>query len=222
MRRRILFDENDVATFNSPAGLKALKFYKSLYDLGVIDPASWTIGSGTDRRNRYIQGVTAMVIEWPALWTLATKSEASKIKSDVAICPMPAIDRIASISGDEGLSVSAFSGKKKAALEFIKFISSQAVNKENTLRVGWLPVQKSVAADPQVRANPTLLPMLTVAEEQNKYFMERFATPYGTEVTNEALGVAIVKAVKGEMTPEDALKWAADKSKDIVATYKKK
>jgi multiple sugar transport system substrate-binding protein len=217
-----LFDENDVPTFNSPAGLKALKFYKELFETNVVDPASWTIDSGNDRRNRFIQGVTAMVIEWPALWTLATTSAASKIKSDIAIAPMPALDRVASISGDEGLSVSAFSRKKKAAVDFLKFISSPAVDKENTLRVGWLPVQKSTAADPAVRANPKLLPMLNVADIQNKSFIDRFATPYSAEVEKEALGIAILRAVKGEISPEEALKWAEAKSKDIVASYKKK
>jgi multiple sugar transport system substrate-binding protein len=217
-----LFDAGDAPTFNSPAGLKALKFYKELFDMNVVDPASWTIDSGNDRRARYVQGVTAMVIEWPATWTAATKGAASKIKDDVAVAPMPALDQMASISGDEGLSISAFSRKKKAALEFLKFISSPEINKENTLRVGWLPMQKSVAADPDVRANPSLLPMLKVADEQNKHFMDRFAAPYSSEVEKEALGVAIVKAVKGEMTPEEALKWAETRSKEIVATYKKK
>jgi ABC-type glycerol-3-phosphate transport system substrate-binding protein len=217
-----LFDDNDVPTFNSPAGIKALNFYTQLFKLNVVDPASWTIDSGNDRRNRFIQGVTAMVIEWPALWTLGTKGAASKIKDDLAIAPMPAFDQIASISGDEGLSISAFSRKKKAALEFLKFISSPEIDKENTLRVGWLPMQKATAADPQVRGNPTLLPMLKVAEVQNKYFMGRFAAPYSSEVEKEALGVAILRAVKGEISPEEALKWAEAKSKEIVASYKKK
>jgi hypothetical protein len=78
-----------------------------------------------------------------------------------------------------------------------------------------------VAADPEVRNNAGLLPMLKVADEQNKNFMERFAAPYSNEVENEALGIAIVKAVKGEMSAEDALAWAEKKSKDIVATYRK-
>jgi multiple sugar transport system substrate-binding protein len=216
-----LFDENDVPVFNSPTGVRALKFYKGMYDAGVVDPASWTITSGNDRRARWITGVTGMVIEWPALWKMANTSEASKVKGDVGLAVIPAIDRIAGVSGDEGMSVSAFSKKKSAALEFVKFIASTDVNKENTVRVGWLPVQQSVMSDPSVQGNPSLLPMIKVAQEQNKYYMDRFAAPYSTEVQAEALFVAIVKAVKGEMSAEDALAWAAQKSKEIVATYKK-
>jgi hypothetical protein len=61
-----------------------------------------------------------------------------------------------------------------------------------------------------------------VAEVQNKSFIDRFATPYSAEVEKEALGIAILRAVKGEISPEEALKWAEAKSKDIVASYKKK
>jgi ABC-type glycerol-3-phosphate transport system substrate-binding protein len=216
-----LFDANDAPTFNSPAGVKALKTYKDMFDLGVVDPASWTIDTGNDRRARYIQGVTAMVIEWPATWKTVNNAAASKVKGDIGIAVMPMIDQPASISGDEGLSISKFSKKQKAALEFLKYLTSPAVNKDSVLRLGWLPVQKSVAADNDVRANPNLLPMLKVADEQNKYFMDRFAAPYSSEVEKEALGVALVKAVKGEMSPEEALKWAEAKSKEIVASYKK-
>jgi ABC-type glycerol-3-phosphate transport system substrate-binding protein len=190
--------------------------------MGVVDPASWTIDTGNDRRARYIQGVTAMVIEWPATWKTVNQAAASKVKGDIGIATMPIIDQVASISGDEGLSISKFSKKQKAALEFLKYLTSPAVNKDSVLRLGWLPVQKSVAADPDVRSNPNLLPMLKVADEQNKFFMDRFAAPYSSEVEKESLGVAILKAVKGEMSIEEALKWAEAKSKEIVASYKKK
>ncbi len=216
-----LFDDNDAPVFNSPTGVRALKLYKQFYDAGVIDPASWTITSGNDRRSRWITGVTAMVIEWPALWKMANTSDASKVKGEVGLAVIPAIDRIAGVSGDEGMSVSVYSKNKDAALAFVKFIASPEINKENTLRVGWLPVQKSVMGDPEVRGSTALLPMIKLAEEQNKYYMDRFAAPYSAEVQTEALFVAIVKAIKGEMSAEDALAWAAQKSREIVATYKK-
>ncbi|MFP4385412.1 MAG: ABC transporter substrate-binding protein [Spirochaetia bacterium] len=215
-----LFDENDNPTFNSPAGVKALTLYKELYEAEVVDPASWTIDSGGDRRARWMQGHTAMVFEWPSLWKQANTLESSKVKGDVGIAPMPKIERIAGISGDEGLAVSAFSKNKKAGVALLKFISSTEINKENTLRVGWMPTQVSLLTDPDIQDDPSLAPMMKVASVQNRYYMDRFAAPYSNEVSNEALGVAIVNAVEGSMGIEEALEWAEEKSKEIVASYK--
>jgi len=215
-----LFDNGDNPTFNSAAGKKALTLYKELFDAGVVDPASWTIDSGGDRRARWIQGQTAMVFEWPSLWKLANSSDSSKVKGEVGLAPMPKIERIAGIGGDEGLAISAFSKKKAAGLELLKYISSTEINKENTLRVGWLPVQKSLLEDPDIRKNEVLAPMIDVAMVQNQYYMDRFAAPYSNEVANEALGLAIVDAVNGKRPIPDALAWAEQKSKEIVAKYK--
>ena len=162
---------------------------------------------------------TAMVFEWPSLWKLANSSESSKVQGEVGLAPMPKIERIAGIGGDEGLAVSAFSKKKEAGLELLKFIASEEVNRENTLRVGWLPVQKSLMDDPEIRNNEILGPMINVAMVQNQYYMDRFAAPYSNEVANEALGIAIVDAVNGKRSIADALVWAEQKSKEIVAKY---
>lgn len=214
-----LFDAENNPTFNSPAGEKALNTYKALYDADVIDPASWTIDSGNDRRARFIQGVTAMTIEWPSLWNKANNSAESKIQGKIGIAPIPAIDQIAGIGGDEGLAISAFSKNKASGLELLKFISGEEINRENTLRVGWLPVQKSLMEDPEVVNHPALKEMIKVALVQNQHFMARFATPYSNEVSNEALGVAIVDAVNGKISTSEALAMAEKLSKEIVAKY---
>jgi len=214
-----LFDEAGNPTFNGPEGKKALELYIELFDAGVVDPASWTIDSGNDRRSRFVQGSTAMVFEWPSLWSYGNTSEASKIKGSMGIAPMPMVDRIAGIGGDEGLAVSAFSDKKAAGLEFLKFNASMEINRENTLRVGWLPVQKSLMEDPEILNHPILKDMIAVAEVQNQHYMDRFAAPFSGEVSNEALGTAIVDAVNGKRSVEDALSWAEQVSKEIVAKY---
>lgn len=217
-----LFDENDQPLFDNEIGVEALKKYVALYDAGVIDPAAWTIRSGSDRRARWMLGNVAMVFEWPALWKLANDPARSKVAGHVGIGLLPAIKTTASLDGSEGYAISVFSRNKAAAFEFLKFVASPEVQRDIALRVGWLPVRQSVYSDPAIRTHPTLSEMFRVAEEffAGGYPIDRFAAPYAQEVINEALWPAIVKAVKHEMTPEEALKWAADKARDIVQKYR--
>jgi hypothetical protein len=48
---------------------------------------------------------------------------------------------------------------------------------------------------------------------------KRTAASFSGEVSNEALGTAIVDAVNGKRSVEDALSWAEQVSKEIVAKY---
>lgn len=217
-----LFDEEDNPLFDGPEGVEALTRYVELYDLGVIDPAAWTIRTGSDRRARWMLGQTGMVFEWPALWKQANNPEISKVAGFVGIGLLPKIKTSASLDGSEAYAISRFSHNKEAAFQFLKFMVSYEVQKDIALRVGWLPVRKSVYDDPEVKKHPLLSLMFETAEEfySKNYPIDRFAAPYAQEVTNEALWPAITKAVKHEMTPAEALAWAADKAREIVAKYK--
>jgi len=217
-----LFDENDEPLFNSPIGVEALTKYVELYDLGVIDPGAWTILSGSDRRAKWMLGNTGMVFEWPALWKQGNNPQISKVAGSIGISFLPAIKTVASLDGSEGYAISRFSRNKEAAFEFLKFMVSKEVQKDIAVRVGWLPVRESVFNDPDVLNHPALASMFKAAQDfyAAGYPIDRFAAPYAQEVMNEALWPAIVKAVKHEMTPAQALEWAAQKAREIVAKYK--
>jgi len=218
-----LFDANNKPTFNSPAGIKALEMYAELYALGVIDPASWTIDSGTDRRGRWMAGQTAMVSEWPSLWKQANDPKGpSKVVGQVGISAGPKVARLASLGGDEAYAISAYSKKKELGIEFLKYLGSVEVQKDMCLRTGWLPVRKAVLNDPAVAGNAEIKPMIDAALMMDKGgYVNRFADAYSTEVENEALGVAIIQVVKKEKGAKEALAWAEQKSNEIVAKYKK-
>jgi len=214
-----LFDSEDRPLFAGPEGIEALERYVELYDLGVVDPAAWSIVSGSDRRMRWMQGNTGMVFEWPSLWRQANDPDVSRVAGNVGISIIPMIYTSASLDGSEAYAISTFSRNKEAAFEFLKFVVSPEVQKDIALRCGWLPVRKSVLADPALQQSP-LGPMFEVASLQNQYPIRRFAAPYAQEVIDAALGPAILKAVQHEMTPEAALQWAAEKASEIVAKYK--
>jgi len=218
-----LFDQNDRPTFNSATGIDALEKYAELYDLGVIDPASWTIDSGTDRRGRWMAGQTAMVSEWPSLWKQANDPGGpSKVIGEVGISTGPKIKRPAGLSGDEAYAVSAYSKRKDLALEFLKFLGSEEVQKDICLRTGWLPVRQAVLNDPEVQNNEDIKPMIDAAIRMGEVgYLNRFSARYSTEVENEALGVAIIQVVKNEKSASEALAWAEEKCEDIVAKYKR-
>jgi len=213
------FDDNDLPLFDGPAGVEALSKYVELYKAGIIDPASWSIVSGGDRRARWIKGHTAMVIEWPSLWLQANDPKTSEVAGNVGVSLVPAVKVSGSIDGSEGYAISKFSRHKDAAYAFLKFVASKTVQKDVVLRCGWLPARQSALNDPDVQ-NSSMAPMIQAGASELQYPIWRFAAPYAEEVMDEALGPAIVSAVKGEKTPEEALKEAADKAKEIVMRYK--
>lgn len=217
-----LLDENDEPLFSSPIGVEALTKYVELYDLGVVDPAAWTIVSGSDRRARWMLGKTGMVFEWPALWKQANDPTRSQVAGQVGITLIPSIYTTASLDGSEAHAISRFSKNKKAAFEFIKFVASPEVQRDIAIRIGWLPVRKSVYGDPAVKEHPQLAKMFEMAEafSAGEYPIDRFAAPYAQEVMDRALYPALVSAVKHEKTPEEALQWAAEKAREIVQKYK--
>jgi multiple sugar transport system substrate-binding protein len=213
------FDKNDNPIFNSPEGLKALKYQEQLYKEGLIDPAMWTITGYEEFFQRFSEGLSGMCYGWTSLWNYAKARPSSKIKDDVAITVMPQIKRRAGITGDQAFVISKFSKNKDVAVAFLKHINKPENTLDMMLRTGFLAGRKSVFDDPKVK-NSDLAPMLVTAGKQLQYYNTRFAQPWTVEFEMEALGLSIVKVLKNEMTAEEALKWSEEKAVGLVKKYK--
>jgi multiple sugar transport system substrate-binding protein len=214
-----LFDQDDKPLFNSPAGLKALKLHKQLYDEKLVDPAMYTLVGYEEFFRRFSEGVSGMTVGWTSLYNYAKTHQASKIKDYIKVGPLPKIDRMASLLGPTGYAISKFSKNKDVALEWLKFVAGPEHTKGMTLRAGFLPVRKSVYQDPEFKKSH-LAPMLEAAATQEQHYADRFMAPYAREISMEVLGFAVIKAIQNEMTPEEALAWAEKKAIEVVAKYK--
>lgn len=208
-------DENNNITFNDEKGIEALERIIELNRLGLVDPASYGIGEGPVKRSRWIQGRNGMEWGWAADY-FASNSNESKIKGEVGVAIIPAINTSGAITGSEGYAISKFSKNKQAALEFLKYITRDEIQKDMAMRTGWYPVKKSVLEDPEL-VNSS--PLFKVAAEQSKYPTYRFAAPFNAELT-DILGPELLAAINGEKSAKQALDDAAAALQPIIQAYK--
>ncbi|HHV59538.1 MAG TPA: extracellular solute-binding protein [Clostridiaceae bacterium] len=211
-----IVDSNDNIKFNEPEGVEALEKIVELVNLGVIDPASYGIVFGTDKRERWNKGLNAMTWEWAATYVMANDPAQSAFAGHCVVTRVPSIKTTGAITGSEGHSISKYSQNKEAALDLIKFLSSNDVQKKMVLKTGWYPVVNSLFEDQEVLASS---PLFQYAAEQSKYPTMRFAAPYTTEL-QDTLGPELLLAVQGKKTAKQALDDAAAKVKDIISQYK--
>jgi multiple sugar transport system substrate-binding protein len=212
-----MFDNQDNPTFGSANGILVMEKLAELHKLGLVDPASFGISSGSDKRTAYSQGKSAMQLGWAADYNVANDPKISKVVGQINFALVPGIKlRSGAMSGSEGYAISKFSKNKDVALDFLKFIANAENQKAMAINTGWMPVRQSVFADPELRkANP----LVAQTEQQIQYPVYRFAAPYAEEVTN-AVGPEILKVVKLEKDPQAAIKDAVAAAKEIVKRYK--
>ncbi len=214
-----MFDSKDRITFTNALGLEALEKYVELSRLGVVDPASFGLGESPAKRARWIQGHSAMEWSWAGDYSMSNDPKISAIVNEVGVGLIPGIHvRSAAITGSEAYAVSAFTKNEKAAIDFLLFIASPAVQKDMSRRTGWYPVRWSTFNDPAVSAGN---PMILNAKLQAQYPTYRFAAAYTNEVT-DLLGPHLLAAIRGQETPKAALAAAAAEVEPVVAKYRQR
>lgn len=212
---RIVDNDNNIM-FNNEEGILALEKIVELNKLGVVDPASFGITTGPDKRARWIMGHDGMSFGWSADYVLAQISEESKLRNEIGLGLIPSINNSGAITGSESFVMSKFSKKKEVAFEFLKFISREDIQKEMTLRTGWYPTKKALYDDAEILASS---PLVETAGQQSQYPTYRFAAPYAAQLT-DILGPELLAAILGEKTPKQALDDAARVLEPILADYK--
>ncbi len=129
---------------NSKDAVRGLKFYKSLYD--CCTPPGHSDAYMVANLDAYKSGQVAMQMNWFAFFPGILKDP--KVGGDVSgffVNPKEKIE--ASVLGGQGISVVAFSDKKKQALEYIKWFAKPEVQKK-WWKLGGASAAKAVLYDP--------------------------------------------------------------------------
>jgi len=195
--------DNTAAAFNSPEGLKALTFIANMNQgHGSIPGSKGTFGDG----------LACMGVD--GTWLFGYRSSAP-FKWDVAPLPIPEGGQPATNTGGEHLIMFKTPNNPSAAWEFMKYLTSTAIQKRWVMATGMLPVVKSVGED------KAYLDWQTVAEPRMKGFLEQMpyahtrpAIPLYTQVS-DAFAAEIQKAYLGILSPAEALA-AAEKAVNKV------
>ena len=152
------FINNGKATINNPKAAKILDLFRS--QIGVTTPRGVTTYQEGETHTAFIDGDAAFMRNWPYAYSLA-QAKGSKVAGKFAVAPLPhgpGGQSVATVGGWQ-LAVSKYSKHQDAAIEFVRYMTSKAVEKFDTITNSNVPTIPSLANDPQVKkAAPYLNP----------------------------------------------------------------
>ena len=192
--------DGKTATVDSAQSATGLDFLVNGFKQGYI-PKEALGFQETQSLNAFSAGQLMFMRNWPYA-VAVLNAEGSKVKGKFGIAPLPGPDgHGASSLGGHSLGISAYSKYKATALDFLKFVESDAVQRNN-LTVGTLaPVTTALYSDPELTKKFTYLPTLLKSIETA---VPRPITPFYPGVT-EAIETNAYAALQGQVDTKTAL-----------------
>jgi len=158
------FIDNGKVTIDNPKARAILDAMRQ--QIGQITPRGVTSYQEGEAHNAFVGGNAAFMRNWPYAYSIGAAPD-SKIrgKFSVTVLPHGPGGRSVGTVGGWQLAVSKFSKHQDAAIEFVRYMTSPAVERFDAIFNTNVPTIPSVAKDPAVvKANPYLKPQIaTVA-----------------------------------------------------------
>jgi trehalose/maltose transport system substrate-binding protein len=153
-----LIEEGKV-TFNNPQAIAILNKAKGW--VGTIAPKGVTSYQEDETAQAFTGGNAVFVRNWPYMYALAQDAAATKDKFDVAPLPVMGTNKPVGTLGGWQLGVSKYSKAQDAAIEFVRYMTSEAVIKFRGVNGTYVPLYQSVADDPDVQRTQPFLKNLS-------------------------------------------------------------
>lgn len=197
---QIVGPDGRTPTVDSAQSAAGLDFLVNGFKQGYI-PKEALGFKETESLNAFVAGQLVFLRNWPYAAAIAN-GKGSKVVGKFGIAPLPGPSgHGASSLGGHSLGISAYSKYKATALDFLKFIESDAVQRNN-LTVGTLaPVTTALYSDPELTKKFTYLPTLLKSIETA---VPRPVTPFYPGVT-EAIETNAYAALQGQVDTKTAL-----------------
>src|SRR5436190_3792994 len=148
-------------------------------NISKISPKDVTSYQEDQTANAFVSGNAAFARNWPYMYSIAAGAD-SKVKGKFNVTVLPHGSKGPSVGtvGGWQLGVSKFSKHKDAAIEFVRYATSAAVEKYNAIAYSLVPTRTAVARDKAVvKANPYLKPNIANVPRVTrpaKYFGARY------------------------------------------------
>ncbi len=142
------FIENGKATINNPKAAAMLDLFRK--NIGVSTPRSVTTYTEGETHTAFITGNAAFMRNWPYAYSLAADPKQSKVVGKFAVAPLPhgpGGHSVATVGGWQ-LAVNKYSKHQDAAIEFVRYMTSKAVEKFDTITNSNVPTIPALANDP--------------------------------------------------------------------------
>jgi len=152
------FIHNGKATINNSKAKTVLDAMRS--EIGKITPRGVTTYQEDQTEHAFDSGDAAFARNWPYQYGIGATA-GSKVKGKFSVAPLPhgaGGPSVATVGGWQ-LALSKYSKHKAAATEFIRYMTSKAVEKFDAITNSNVPTIPSLAKDKQVvKTNPYLKP----------------------------------------------------------------
>lgn len=215
-----LLDKNNRPAFNSPAGVKAVEFFKDIYQAKAV-PAGTINYLWDDIGQGFASGSIAMDFDWPGWAAYFNDPKNSKIAGNVGVARAPAgpSGRRLGWSGSHGFSITKACGNKPAAVSFITWMTDYDTNMLEARR-GLMPANAKAFDDIIAEVKAKHDDYMTNVFEVWKQSLAEDAYPVPhiaqwIEMSN-VIYPQLQAAILGQKTPQAALDEAAKKSTQIL------
>ncbi|MEL6439916.1 MAG: ABC transporter substrate-binding protein [Cyanobacteria bacterium J06621_8] len=195
---------------DQPEAIAAVEFLRSALELEVSPPGVTTYAE-EETRLLFQNGKTVFLRNWPYVYSLAADSA---IAGQYQIKPMvhAAGQSSGATLGGWGLGIASSSKHPDAAWKAIKFLSSEASQREFILDTGFLPSRTALFNDPEIVAKFDHYPQLLEVVQNSALRPPIPQYAQASDILQRYLSAAIT----GSMTPEQAMEAAAQETRNLL------
>ncbi len=198
---KIVEDDGKTPAVDSAEAAKGLNFLVNGFKEGYI-PKEALGFQETQSLNAFQAGQLMFMRNWPYADAILAGT-GSKVAGKFDIAPLPGLNGPgASSLGGHSVAISSYSKYKATALDFLKFVESEDVQRYNLTQGSNAPVLASLYDDPELVKKFPYLPVLKKGIENA---IPRPVTPFYPAVT-EAIETNAYAALQGSTSVESALK----------------
>jgi multiple sugar transport system substrate-binding protein len=203
----IVKDDGKTPNVDTPEAKKGLDFLVNGFSQGYI-PKDAIGFKETESLNAFQTGKLLFMRQWPYGVSILNTASNSVVKGKFGIAPLPGsgsgdhATQGASSLGGHSFAMSTYGKHKATALDFMKFMESDPVQKYLLLQASNAPVVAALYTDPTLVAKAPYLPTLLKSIQTA---VPRPVTPFYPAVT-KAIETNVYAALQGQKSSEQALK----------------
>ena len=193
-----------------PEAIAAVEFLRETIAKDISPPGVTTYAE-EETRLLFQNGKAAFLRNWPYVYSLAADSA---IAGKYSIKPMVhAVGKDSGATlGGWGLGISTSTKHPDAAWQVIEFLSSEASQREFILATGFVPSRVALFNDPEIVAKYSYYPQLLEVVQSSALRPPMPQYAQASDILQRYLSAAIT----GKMTPEQAMKTAANETRNLL------
>ena len=209
----ILSPDGTKVTVDSPQALRGLEFLVNGFTQGWIPKVALTYEEESSQA-AFEAGKFLFLDNWPDVYAaLSVPGPENKVYGKVGVAPLPGPDGTGSSSlGGANLAISAFSQHQQTALNFIKYITREASQRQMLVQGSFPPVWTQLYTDKSLWPTYPYLPVLEQAI--NSARPRPAITNY--DQASLAISSAVYEALTRQEQPQQALAEMAGQLTQII------